>query len=375
MHLKSNGKMAILLALVVISRASRALADEVPPQWNKEQAANYLDERAKAWLAFPSAGRGEDETKTSCISCHTAGPYLLARPVLRKLAGAGQPTEYEKKFVEQTRLRVEHWEELDSPSYRLLYDFDDQKKKESWGTEAVLNAVVLAFDDRYYGHQTPSDSTLRAFANLWQAQTADGDHSGAWEWLNFLFEPWESTGARYFGAALAAVAVGTAPGYYSPGADAGVDRSLLLLRTYLNDHRAEQNLFNRVWLLWASCGLDGLLTADERTAAISELLEAQQADGGWRLASLGAFTRRDETPQALGSDGYATGLVLHVLQMAGVSKETEKIAGGLAWLRTNQSSTGEWRATSVNKERDPASHTGRFMSDSATAYAILALSH
>ncbi|HEY3965797.1 MAG TPA: hypothetical protein VGM05_14660, partial [Planctomycetaceae bacterium] len=154
-----------------------------------------------------------------------------------------------------------------------------------------------------------------------------------------------------------------------------VDRSLVLLRNYLKDHRTEQNLFNRIWLLWAACGIDGLLTADERTAAIGDLLEAQQPDGGWRLASLGAFTRRDGTPQALGSDGYATGLVLHVLQMAGVSKESEKIAGGLTWLRTNQSPTGEWRAASVNKERDPASHTGRFMSDAATAYAILALSH
>jgi hypothetical protein len=365
----------MLLALLVLSLASRVLADDVAPPWNKGLAANYLDERAKEWLAFPSAGRGQDETKTSCVSCHTAGPYLLARPVLRKLAGVGQPTEQEKTLVEQTRLRVEHWGELDSPRYRLMYDFDDQKKKESWGTEAVLNAVVLAFDDRYYGRQTPSDSTLRAFANLWQTQAAHGDHAGAWEWLNFLFEPWESTGSKYFGAALAAVAVGTAPGYYSPGADAAVDRSLVLLRNYLKDHRTEQNLFNRIWLLWAACGIDGLLTADERTAAIGDLLEAQQPDGGWRLASLGAFTRRDGTPQALGSDGYATGLVLHVLQMAGVSKESEKIAGGLTWLRTNQSPTGEWRAASVNKERDPASHTGRFMSDAATAYAILALSH
>jgi hypothetical protein len=239
MHLNSSSKMMLLLVVVVFCAASRAVADDVPPQWNKEQAANYLDERAKAWFAFPSAGRGQDETKTSCISCHTAGPYLLARPVLRKIMGAGQPTEYEKKFVDQTRLRVEHWNELDSPGYRLLYDFDDQKKKESWGTESVLNAVVLAFDDRYYGRQTPSDSTTRAFANLWQAQTTHGDHAGAWEWLNFLFEPWESTDGKYFGAALAAVAVGTAPGYYSPGADAGVDRNLDLLRSYLKDHRPD----------------------------------------------------------------------------------------------------------------------------------------
>src|SRR5262249_32312793 len=148
----------------------------------------------------------------------------------------------------------------DSPKLGLFYDFNEQKKKESWGTEAILNAVVLAFDDRYQARRAPSDSTKRAFANLWKAQAAEGGQQGSWDWLDFNLEPWESTGARYYGAALAAVAVGTAPGYYTPGADADIDKGVKLLRGYLKDHRAGQNLFNRAWLLWAASGLDGLLT-------------------------------------------------------------------------------------------------------------------
>jgi hypothetical protein len=34
---------------------------------------------------------------------------------------------------------------------------------------------------------------------------------------------------------------------------------------------------------------------------------------------------------------------------------------------------GQWPASSVNKERDPTSDTGRFMADAATGFAVLAL--
>ncbi len=368
-------KTFILVALAIPCMSRWALAGDEPAGWKKAEAGEYLDERAKAWFAFSSAGRGEGETKSTCVSCHTAAPYALARPVLRKLTGAGQPTEYETRFLAQTKMRVENWEELDSSKFRLMYDSDGTKMTESWGTEAVINAVILAFDDRYEGRGSPSESTRQAFANLWRVQASEGADRGSWDWLNFKYEPWESDGARYFGATLAAIAVGSAPGYYAPGSDAEIDKKVALLRGYLKDRRAGQNAYNRAWLLWAASGLDGLLTPDERKSISGELLEMQQADGGWRLASLGNFVRVDKTPQATISDGYATGFVLHALQTAGIPKSDPKIAKGLNWLRANQSPSGEWTGISLNKERDPATHVGRLMSDAATAYAILALSH
>jgi squalene-hopene/tetraprenyl-beta-curcumene cyclase len=375
MHGTSFGRIFVVAALVMPGLCGSAFGDDEPATWKKIEAGRYLDDRAKAWFAFTDAARGEAETKTRCVSCHTISPFALARPALRKLTGAGEPTEIEKLLVSQTKLRVEHWDELDSAKFQLFYDFDEPKKRESWGTESVLDAVILAFDDHYQGRPAPSDSTRQAFANLWRTQIAEGSHKGSWEWLNFGLEPWESPSARYFGAALAAVAVGTAPGYYVRGSDSNVDEKVQLLRSYLIDHLGEQNAFNRTWFLWASHQLGGLLSVKDRQALVGELFDRQEADGGWRLASLGAFTRRDGTTQDETSDGYATGFVLHVMQTIGFSKDDPRIARGLDWLRANQEPSGEWRANSVNKKRDPLTQTGRLMSDAATAFAILALSH
>ncbi len=272
-------------------------------------------------------------------------------------------------------MRVENWKNLDSEPFGLFYDSSDRKKEESWGTEAILNTVILAFDDINQGRSSPSDGTKQAFSILWQTQVQTGDHHGSWDWLDFNMGPWEWKEARYFGASLAAIAVGTAPGYYTPGTNADTDARVILLREYLKDGFQRQNLHNRVWGLWASTKVQGILTKAEQKDLIDQLLDKQRDDGGWSLSSLGTWVRSDGTAQESESDGYATGLVLHVLQIAGVPKDGVKIAEGLDWLKSNQLPTGAWRGVSVNKKRDPASHPGKFMSDAATAVAVLALSH
>jgi squalene-hopene/tetraprenyl-beta-curcumene cyclase len=375
MTLTPSSIRSALVAIVVVLASSSARADGEALAWKPAAAARYLDEREDTWFAFALATRGEGTAQSSCISCHSVLPYIFARPVLRKRAGSEPPTKQEQKLLAQTRNRVSHWKNLDTEEFGLLYDFNDRKKTESWGTEAILNAVVLGFDDRTRGRSSPSDETKQAFAHLWERQLQTGNHKGAWDWLDFSFAPWEAKDGAYYGAALAAIAVGSAPGYFTPGADAALDAKVESLRKYLRDQLPKQNLHNQVWGLWAAATVEGISTKAERQSVIGHLLGKQRADGGWSLPSLGAWVRSDHSEQDAESDGYATGLVLHVLQTAGVPKGDAKVARGLNWLAANQAASGAWRSVSVNKKRDPASHAGKFMSDAATAYAVLALSH
>jgi squalene-hopene/tetraprenyl-beta-curcumene cyclase len=373
MNAKRIGILASAFAAANLLAAGEVPAGEAN-RWDAQSATRYMDERATAWFDFRSADRGQGADKVSCLSCHTLLPYALARPALHRLAREPRPAAFNERVLGQVKERVAHWDQLDTPRYKLFYDFSEEKKAESWGTEAVLNALVLARDDRERGLREPSPLTKVAFRRLWQTQCSDGPSKGSWNWLNFGLEPWESDGGRYYGTALAAVAVGTAPGYAAGKDDAKLRDGVERLRAYLRAHLGEQSLHNRLFALWASSVLPGLLTANEQKQIVDEVLAKQEA-GAWSLASLGFKATGKDAARDAEPDGYATGLALHVLQLAGLKKDNASIAKGLDWLRAHQEKTGAWASRSVNKRRNPATHEGRFMSDAATAFAVLALDH
>ncbi len=333
--------------------------------WNARSAAAYLDGRMAWWLTWQTASRDHE---TSCISCHTAMPYALARPELRTALTEHDLPAPERRMLENVVKRVRIWRDVE-PFY------PDQtrglpKTSESRGTEAILNALILAGRDAENG--TLGDDARQAFGNLWALQFRAGDQKGAWAWLNFHNEPWEATGSSYFGAALAAIAVGRAPGGYASSPE--IQDQLQLLRDYLQRGADTVNLFNRMMGLWASTQLPAFLTPVQRQAIMDAALGKQQDDGGWSSAALGQWKRGDGTPLDEKSDGFATGLVVLVLQRAGLTRADTRVRNGLAWLVQHQdATTGMWFASSLNKSRDPATDVGKFMSDAATAYAVLAL--
>lgn len=348
-------------AVLVLAVAPMARADE-PPGWDRAAALRHLDDRAQAWLDFSGAYRGEGATRTTCLSCHSFVPYLLVRSATGDI-----PAGPRAKSLDQIKARVAHWSELDTPAWKLPYDHSAEKKRQSRGTEAVLNALVLASDDRARKLDEPSPATKAALEHLWSTQRTDGPDAGSWDWLDFGLEPWEAGDGRFYGATLAARAAGHDP--KSAEVRPRVDR----LRGYLRSKAADQGLFNRVALLRASADLDGLLTEPARTKLVDEVLATQNPDGGWSLASLGDYERSDGTPEDKGSDGFATGFVLDALRASGTPRSHPAVVRGLVWLRGHQQKDGGWTTVSLNKKRDPKSHVGQFMSDAATAYAVMAL--
>ena len=334
------------------------------PAWNQSSAAHYLDNRELWWQSWTPAQRDHG---TSCVSCHTVVPYALSRPALRKSLGQ-EPSPAENVMLERVEKRVKLWNEVE-PFYTDA-SAGAGKSVESRSTEAVLNTLILASHDAQQGHLR--EITRSAFDNAWALQLKDGPNAGSWNWQVFHLAPWESAESQYQGAIFVALAVGMAPDGYQ--AEEKVGDNVQALRSYLSREYANQPLVNRIVLLWASAKLPGLLTPQQRDTLIATVLAKQQEDGGWSLSKFGSWTRSDHTSLDSTSDGYATGLVVLALEENAISESREAVKKGLAWLVAHQDrDEGPWHTTSLNKQRDPKTDIGRFMSDAATGYAVLAL--
>ncbi len=344
-------------------------AAKIASNWDQRAAAAYLDGRAEWWMEWPKSARDHE---TFCVSCHTAVPYAMARPALRQALAEERPSKNERRLFENVLKRVRMWKEV-APFYSDA-DRGTYKTVESRGTESVLNALILASNDAPSGHL--SKDTLTALDSMWAEQQTGGEKKGAWLWLRFANEPWEADDSDFYGATLAAIAVGTAPENYAARPE--IQNNVKMLQDYLNRESAAQTTINRAVLLWASAKMPGLLQPERLETIVAELLAKQQPDGGWSLGTLvGDWKRHDGTPQDQASDGYSTGLITFALQQIAASRQIDQAKRGLAWLAANQvKNEGYWPASSLNNNsaHHLAPTTVRFMNDAATAYAVLALS-
>ena len=349
-----------------VRAADTASPPATPPAWDRQAAARYLDGREVAWQAWD---RTHKDRATYCISCHTQGTYGMARPILRQDLGEAGPGRAEQAMLASIDKRVNQWAAM-QPFYSDIPS-GPGKEIESHNTESVLNAVILSSYDARADHL--SATARLAFDNAWALQSRTGPDAGSWVWQNFHYGPWEAPESQYHWAALMAVAVAGAPDHYRD--DPKAAPSLALLTGYLRSHYEAQPLLNKIVALQASAFYPDLLSPNQRAQLVGQMTRLQHPDGGWSLSELGPWARVDKTPEETRSDGYATALIVLVLEQIGAPRRPEfPRSKGRAWLLANQDkTTGAWTAWSVNKNRDPASMEGHFMTDAATSYAVMAL--
>ena len=120
----------VLVAAFVLTPLQSVRA--ASPAWNARAAAAYLDDRQEWWQHWPNAARDHD---TQCVSCHTALPYALARPALRRALGERELAAPERLMIANVVKRVTLWKDVE-PFY------PDQtrglpKTSESRGTESI----------------------------------------------------------------------------------------------------------------------------------------------------------------------------------------------------------------------------------------------
>ncbi len=354
-------KSVFLLGLAVLcGKMAVAAAAGGDSSWDAAAAAKYMDQRAAWWEKWPASQRDHE---TVCVSCHTILPYVLSRSKLSASLAEKQMPDAQRQALGNVEKRVSMWAEVE-PFYNDAHS-GAGKSRESRSTESVLNALVLSIKSADDKQADPL--ARKAFDAAWALQLKTGEHVGAWDWQVFKLAPWEAGDSQYQGATFMALALGWMPDRYRQ--EKAIQPNVKLLRAYLKREYASQTLLNKMVLLWASEKWPDLLARGEKHRLLTAVRQKQRDDGGWNLASLGAWQRSDKSDEDANSDGYATALAVLALQ-----HDKEAAQKGRAWLTQHQNKDdGSWRSVSLNKQRDPKTDIGKFMTDAATGYAVLAL--
>jgi squalene-hopene/tetraprenyl-beta-curcumene cyclase len=291
-------------------------------------------------------------TVRKCVSCHTNGWGLVAQPIIAPESeevsvGRSFAQEYLKKYL----------------------DGKVKPSRQHGSTEGmVATTAFLAMSDARSGKGLNA-VTRQGLDHAWRLL----DESGTWDdWLQCNWPPFESDAE--FGPTLMLVALGELSQVTQIESN---DRAnAKKLGAYLRAN-PPLSLHAKAMRLWASKYWPDLMGLEEVITWRDELMDAQQADGGWSMASLSgpAWKRDGGEVQTMTSEAYPTAFATYVLLRAerehldGKSWKSnrEPVSKGLSWLKDNQLESGEWFT------RSPRRDGKHYISRAATAFALMAL--
>ena len=309
-------------------------AEPLAQAYSYRQAVRFADNAAMDW-----------QHSRGCVTCHTNGMYLIARPA----AGVDSPAYRDARSF--------------TNDYLKRYIVDHQEPRNQRGSiEGIVATTAFKAISDIKTTGDLGDITKTALDYIWTIQ----DDSGAWErWLKCHWGPYEVD--DHFGVTLVALAMGIAADddyTRTPNAITGVKK----LRSYLETH-PPNSLHQTGMTLWASSYLSGLADRATKQRWREAIFAAQKQEGGWVLIELGNddWQREDQKPQSRECDGYATAFAAHVLIESGVPREDARIAKSLQWLKEHQRRSGRWFT------RSPRRDGQHFITHAATNLAILVL--
>lgn len=325
--------MTRLASLLLLIAPSPLLAQEKIADNKAEEpiAKDFSLPRAKEFMQSAAL---EWTRKRECFSCHTNVAFLYAQP--------GNDEKHAEVRTALESLVTERWPD----------------KKPRWDAEVIVAAAALAYNDAKTTKKL-SPTTKTALDRMWTVQRSDG----GWSWLICGWPPMESD--DHYGATLAALAVGVAPGDYakSEAAIVGVKN----IKTYLKAN-PPKNAHHKAMILWAGAYLPDFVSDADKTAWLKDIRDLQHNDGGWSAADLVPWKRGDkkeQTPEI--SDGYGTGFSTFILRTAGAAKDDPAVTRGIAWLKSNQRDSGRWFTRSLFRDNK------HYLSHAGTAFSIMAI--
>ena len=322
-----------------------ATADE--PKLEKldlKAALDYLENGSLAWNA-----------SRKCVTCHTNGSYMVTRPALTPKLGKPNE-EMRKHFVTSLQQFVAKEKEAQQASVGPA--------------QSIYLAAGLAEWDAHVTKQL-SPETEQALAVMFSLQ----NENGTWGAVD-CWPPFESS--AYQEATVAAMAVGTAPGWLANLKDEKLKAGVENLKKYLLTTPPRQD-YDRTLLLWSAARLPGLIDEAKKKELTEIIFKNQRPDGGWSIRTFGApdqWGNGGRAEKLKGepefkdppSDGHQTGLAIILLRESGIPANDPRIQKGVQWLKTNQRASGRWWTRSLNTDR------WHFVTYSGTCYPLLALS-